>query len=133
MTEEENIDDSKIDELKENITSRDNYIIELEQSIKDKDSYISELEQSIKDKDIQIQELHSNIEKKDNQISKLKNKKEISDKTLKYIGIGVLFTWIMVLITVKMIVNLKLKVRKELILTASDAKIREGVMLDNKE
>lgn len=125
---------NKILELEEIIDGKDTELYNLSEAVKKKNEEISRLNEEILRLNEEISRLDEGIKekdslliKKDKQINRLDKVKEVS---IKYIIIGFISIWVMVLITVNMIVRLRLKVKKELILTASDAKIREGVMLE---
>lgn len=127
---EKNADVAKLDSEIAKIKSR---VTELNDAVAKKDSEIEQLKSDIELKDNMVTVLTNEIEEKDAEINKLKARKTIviSEHAIEYGIAAFIVFWVMILITVNMIVKLRLKVKKELILAASDAKIREGVMLED--
>lgn len=118
-TLEENAD---IVNLTNELSSKNEEIHNLNDIIKDQKESIEKLNNTIKNQE-------ESIDKLNKELSDLKTKKKLNTKEVLIIVVSV---WIMALISICTIYRMRIKGRKELIQTASDAKIRESVMLDDK-
>lgn len=107
---------------------------ELSNSLKEINNSLKNVQDSIEGLNKNVNEQKTELENQKKEIESLKNKKEVEkvdSNTLLVIIIGIAVIWIMILITIVTFIKIKTHSKKELILTASDAKIREGVMLDD--
>lgn len=118
-TLEENAD---IVNLTNELSSKNEEIHNLNDIIKDQKESIEKLNNTIKNQE-------ESIDKLNKELSDLKTKKKLNTKEVLMIVVSV---WIMALISICTIYRMRIKGRRELIQTASDAKIRESVMLDDK-
>lgn len=111
----------------------DTQLKELNDSLKDVGKNIEDLQSNIKDINKSIESITKNLNEQKNEIEVLKNKEKpkVDNGTIIIIIVGLVAFWLMILVTVVTLIKIRTHSRKELILTASDAKIREGVMLDD--
>lgn len=80
-----------------------------------------------------MQEQKKELENQKKEIEELKENKPMDTGKVGVIIGGIAAFWIMILVTIVTFVRLHVRSKKELILTASDAKIREGVMLNEDD
>lgn len=80
-----------------------------------------------------MQEQKKELENQKKEIEELKENKPMDTGKVGAIIGGIVAFWIMTLVTIVTFVKLHVHSKKELILTASDAKIREGVMLNEDD
>lgn len=80
-----------------------------------------------------MQEQKKELENQKKEIEELKENKPMDTGKVGVIIGGIVAFWIMTLVTIVTFVKLHVHSKKELILTASDAKIREGVMLNEDD
>lgn len=118
--------DEKSEDIDINEQAVDNSILN------DLNKNLSSINDNINNINKNVEEQRKELDKQKQEIEELKNKKEPMDNS-KVIAIivGIALFWLMGLITIVTFIKIKTHSKKELILTASDAKIREGVMLDD--
>lgn len=93
-------------------------------------SKLNEIESELSNINYEISLRNRAIEELNERIAELeKEKKQVSIMEKLVVGVVI---WLILLISIHSIVNLRLKYKRNLIETASNAKIREGVMLDKK-
>lgn len=94
---------------------------------------LSSISNNINDINKNIQEQKKELESQKKEIEELKENKPMDTGKVGVIIGGIVAFWIMTLVTIVTFVKLHVHSKKELILTASDAKIREGVMLNEDD
>lgn len=124
-TEEGNISNKEVEtRTNTNSTTLDNNELILNK-LDSIDKSITEIQNNVKQ---QRNELDTQKEIINNYLNSNKNETNVNRAVIILIGLAVV--WLLIIITVVVFIKIRTSNRKELIQAASEAKIREGVMLD---